>query len=30
MWTLAAGARLEIGGRHPRMGRYGAAARGTH
>jgi hypothetical protein len=28
MWTLAAGARIEIGAAHPRMGRYGAAARG--
>ena len=27
MWTLALGARLELGGTHPRMGRYGAAAR---
>jgi hypothetical protein len=25
MWTVAAGARIEIGGAHPRMGRYGAA-----
>ncbi len=25
MWTLAIGARLELGGTHPRMGRYGAA-----
>ena len=27
MWTVAAGARIEIGGAHPRMGRYGAGAR---
>jgi hypothetical protein len=25
IWTLALGARLELGGAHPRMGRYGAA-----
>jgi hypothetical protein len=25
MWTVAAGARIELGGAHPRMGRYGAA-----
>ena len=27
LWTVAAGARIELGGSHPRMGRYGAAAR---
>ena len=27
LWTLAAGARIELGGGHGRMGRYGAAAR---
>jgi hypothetical protein len=26
MWTLAVGARIELGGGHARMGRYGAAA----